>query len=239
MPKLSRRKRQLKEISSSRKTEDGEGSDNEEEEQEEVVEEPVAPSRGRKSAKDKAAAAAAAAKSSSTQSEAKEPLWVQCNTCDKWRLLPSTVDPESLPDIWTCDLNVYDPNRNSCDAAEESYGKEEDMKDLPLKSFFKLWVKKLKNADRAEAKMGAPAMTRNRKRKLDVEWIRCCNPSCGKWRAISRGIDTSAMLKKLNKNKRFGGEPLWFCSMNAWDDPTASCAAPQEPLWNCRWNLNR
>lgn len=28
-------------------------------------------------------------------------VWVQCNNCDKWRALPSTVDVDALPDIWT------------------------------------------------------------------------------------------------------------------------------------------
>ncbi len=154
--------------------------------------------------------------------------------------MPPTVDPESLPDIWTCSLNIYDPDRDHCDAPEENYSRDEELLDQPLKGFLKLWVKKLKNADRAETRMSSAATTRGnagRKRKADAEWIRCSNPSCGKWRAISRGIDSIALLKKLNKNKRFGGEPLWYCSMNSWDDTTASCAAPQEPLWDCRWNL--
>jgi hypothetical protein len=136
-------------------------------------------------------------------------------------------------------LNSYDPERAHCDAPEESYSREEDNQDLPLKGFLKLWLKKLKNADRAETRMATPAMTRARKRKADVEYIRCSNPSCGKWRAISRGIETQALLKKLNKNKRFGGESVWYCSMNSWDDTQASCAAPEEPFWDCRWNLSK
>lgn len=167
-----------------------------------------------------------------------EPVWVQCNTCDKWRSLPPSVNPAELPDIWTCDLNVYDPDRNSCTAPEENYLQGESEKDLPLKGFLRLWTKKLKNAERAESRLASPAMTRNRKRKLDVEYIKCCNPNCGKWRAISRGIESSFLLKRLNKNRKFGEGILWFCSMNSWDDTTASCAAPQEPLWNARWNLS-
>jgi hypothetical protein len=166
-------------------------------------------------------------------------VWVQCNRCDKWRSLPMTVDPRTLPEVWTCELNMYDPARMSCEAPEEEYTKEEEQQDLPLKSFFKIWVKRLKSGDRAEARLSSSAVTRNKKRKLDTEWIQCSNPSCGKWRAISKGIESANLIKRLNKNKRFGGDTNWFCSMNSWDDTTASCAAPQEPIWNCRWNLIR
>ena len=45
-------------------------------------------------------------------------VWVQCNTCDKWRALPKTVDPTQLPDIWYCELNIYDSERNNCNVSE-------------------------------------------------------------------------------------------------------------------------
>lgn len=226
MPKLSKRKRQLKEIHS-RKNEDGtaddSGDDNEEEEQEEVR---PAVSNNRSSKGTRA--------SSSAQANA-EPVWVQCNTCDKWRSLPSTVDPNSLPDIWTCDLNVYDPERANCEAPEENYNKEDDV-NAPQKSFLRLWLKRLRCADRAESRLGMS--TRAKKRKTEVEWVRCCNPACGKWRSLTRNIDSATMISKMYKNKHFVDNGAWYCSMNSWDESTASCSAPQEPLWNCRWNLN-
>eukprot|EP00600_Ochromonadales_sp_CCMP1393_P004079 CAMPEP_0174995692 /NCGR_PEP_ID=MMETSP0004_2-20121128/24307_1 /TAXON_ID=420556 /ORGANISM="Ochromonas sp., Strain CCMP1393" /LENGTH=663 /DNA_ID=CAMNT_0016250017 /DNA_START=310 /DNA_END=2301 /DNA_ORIENTATION=+ len=167
-----------------------------------------------------------------------EKVWVQCNECDKWRALPSSVDPDSLPDIWTCDMNHYDPLRMSCGAPEESYKLPEEEQHVPLKSFLKVWTKKLKCTDRAENRLSTAAQTRGKKRKLDAEWIQCSNPSCGKWRAVTRNIETANLLKRLNKGRHFGGEGVWYCSMNSWDETTASCAAPQEPLWNARWNLN-
>lgn len=109
----------------------------------------------------------------------------------------------------------------------------------PLKAFLKVWVKKLKNADRAETRLASSSVTRNKKRRMDTEWIQCSNPGCGKWRSLTSGIEAANLIKRLNKNKRFGGDSNWYCSMNSWDDTTASCAAPQEPLWNCRWNLAR
>jgi hypothetical protein len=48
-------------------------------------------------------------------------VWVQCNKCDKWRALPSTVDAAKLPEEWLCEYNVLDPNHASCDVPEEAY----------------------------------------------------------------------------------------------------------------------
>ena len=46
--------------------------------------------------------------------------WVQCDNCGKWRILPSTVKLSSLPKHWYCDMNIYDPKRMSCTAAEQT-----------------------------------------------------------------------------------------------------------------------
>ena len=51
--------------------------------------------------------------------------------------------------------------------------------------------------DKAEARLPPSAVTRGRKRRLDVEWIQCSNTSCGKWRAIAvRGMETNVMLRQ-------------------------------------------
>ena len=164
-------------------------------------------------------------------------VWVACNKCDKWRALPASVDSKSLPDIWVCGDNIYDPRHASCDAPEEAFRQE----DKEIRQFFKVWSKRLKNSDKAEQRLPPSAITRGRKRRLDIEWIQCTKPSCGKWRAISlRGLDTSTMLRKLNRNPRGGWhtkEVEWCCSMNSWDETKASCSAPQEDLYDCRWNL--
>ena len=33
------------------------------------------------------------------------PVWVQCDSCDKWRLLRDCMDPSALPKKWTCSMN--------------------------------------------------------------------------------------------------------------------------------------
>lgn len=33
------------------------------------------------------------------------PVWVQCGSCKKWRVVHDCADPSTLPDEWTCDMN--------------------------------------------------------------------------------------------------------------------------------------
>jgi len=46
--------------------------------------------------------------------------WVQCDQCKKWRIIPSHISISSLPERWYCSLNTYDPERNTCDAPEQT-----------------------------------------------------------------------------------------------------------------------
>jgi hypothetical protein len=46
--------------------------------------------------------------------------WVQCDSCGKWRILPSHIKISSLPKHWYCHLNTYDPKRNICSAPEQT-----------------------------------------------------------------------------------------------------------------------
>jgi len=46
--------------------------------------------------------------------------WVSCDRCSKWRLLPSMVNMDALPERWFCEMNTYDPKRNTCEALEQS-----------------------------------------------------------------------------------------------------------------------
>lgn len=65
-------------------------------------------------------------------------VWVACNRCDKWRALPSTVDAKSLPDVWLCEFNTYDPAHANCDVPEETYVQPDaplKVREYPPKSF--------------------------------------------------------------------------------------------------------
>ena len=53
-----------------------------------------------------------------------------------------------------------------------------------------------------------------------------------------RTIDTQQMLSRLSKRSRWGASGvMWYCSMNSWDETQASCASPQEQIYDCRWNI--
>lgn len=46
--------------------------------------------------------------------------WVQCDSCEKWRLQIGVENDEELPDKWYCRMNITDPRHNSCDAPERN-----------------------------------------------------------------------------------------------------------------------
>ena len=46
--------------------------------------------------------------------------WVQCETCKKWRKLPSHVPASGLPDLWYCRDNIWSPLVASCEVPEET-----------------------------------------------------------------------------------------------------------------------
>ena len=60
--------------------------------------------------------------------------WAQCSKCEKWRTLPPDVKTETLPDMWTCEMNIWDPVRSSCKVEEEPWDASEvtvrDTKDM-------------------------------------------------------------------------------------------------------------
>ena len=177
--------------------------------------------------------------------------WVQCDFCKKWRRLRGVVDSKKLVSSkWYCTMNKGDPDRSKCTAPEEEYDASpttpESMAEIKCRKQLRMWVRRLQVQDNYEARM--PSMTRlqkikakleepivenpKRKQKPPVlpkakvepyEWIRCCNPSCGKWRALLKSMDKQAVMDSCRDNK-------WYCVLNTWDDKMASCAAPQENL---------
>jgi CW-type Zinc Finger len=125
-PKVARRKKQSKEqllhseIAVSRKADAGDEDDyDEDEENAQESEKPVTSTSrvSKSSAAGSAATNSNCDKASSSLPPEDDRVWVQCNTCDKWRALPSTVDPALLPDIWFCELNIYDLARNCCEVS--------------------------------------------------------------------------------------------------------------------------
>jgi hypothetical protein len=157
--------------------------------------------------------------------------WVECDKCKKWRRLRGVVDEKKLPSKWYCSMNKNDPERARCSAPEEAYETPhtpESAADQRTRKHLRVWVRRLQCNEAYEARQ--PTLTRGKKRaaasssKEPYEWVRCCNPSCGKWRALLRIMDAKGNVIDRAKD----GE--WYCVMNTWDEKAASCAAPQENL---------
>eukprot|EP00613_Pedinella_sp_CCMP2098_P048196 CAMPEP_0171847910 /NCGR_PEP_ID=MMETSP0992-20121227/18678_1 /TAXON_ID=483369 /ORGANISM="non described non described, Strain CCMP2098" /LENGTH=209 /DNA_ID=CAMNT_0012466651 /DNA_START=133 /DNA_END=762 /DNA_ORIENTATION=+ len=144
--------------------------------------------------------------------------WVACDKCSQWRKLSGLTDLKSLPKKWFCKLNP-DQNYNDCSIPQE----EEEDPEQRLRAHLRLWARRLKLADEAETRLPMAHGTRAARRTRGVgeqEWVRCCDPNCGKWRALHRSMDCSNLGSGLDKE--------WYCVMNSWDEALASCAAPQE-----------
>lgn len=161
--------------------------------------------------------------------------WVQCDKCRKWRRLRGVVDEKKLPTKWYCSMNRNDPERARCSAPEEDYDTQqtpESAADARSRKHLRVWVRRLQCQEAYEARQ--PTLTRGKKRAVAnntmkengtaYEWIRCCNPSCGKWRALLRLMDAKTVMDRAKDGTE------WYCVMNTWDEKMASCAAPQENL---------
>ncbi|KAL5198158.1 hypothetical protein ABZP36_001670 [Zizania latifolia] len=48
-----------------------------------------------------------------------EEHWVCCDICEKWRLLPSGMDPSILPTEWKCSMLQWLPGMNVCEVSED------------------------------------------------------------------------------------------------------------------------
>ena len=153
--------------------------------------------------------------------------WVVCDKCEKWRRLRGVVDAKKLPSKWYCSMNKNDPERARCSAPEEPYDTPESATDHRARKHLRLWVRRLQSNEAYEARL--PTMTRRKwktnsnKPSEPYEWVRCCSPSCGKWRAILKIMDASSVIERAKNGE-------WYCVLNTWDEKFASCAAPQENL---------
>jgi CW-type Zinc Finger len=47
-------------------------------------------------------------------------IWVQCELCEKWRVLVNEVSEENIPEEWDCSMNSTDPCNNTCETSEKN-----------------------------------------------------------------------------------------------------------------------
>ena len=149
----------------------------------------------------------------------------------QWRRLRGVVDARKLPSRWYCSMNKTDPDRARCSAPEEEYESAttpESAMDQRTRKHLRVWVRRLhcneafENRQRSSKKRAA-ATSGPMNSNEPYEWIRCCNPNCGKWRMLLRSMDASQVMDKCKNGE-------WYCVMNTWDEKAASCGAAQEHL---------
>ncbi|KAL3796679.1 hypothetical protein HJC23_009979 [Cyclotella cryptica] len=95
-------------------------------------------------------------------------------------------------------------------------------RDARLRPYFKYWVNRLNSINEAEKKLSRTRAGKNMRvdSSQKIEWIKCSNPNCGKWRALPTYLKSTSVLESCNNT--------WFCVLNTWDEGMASCAAHQE-----------
>jgi len=69
-------------------------------------------------------ASAEASDSDDDESEEEEHLWIQCDACKKWRIVPTTMSGR-LPDTWQCRDNRWDPERMNCAVPQQELEEDE------------------------------------------------------------------------------------------------------------------
>lgn len=133
-------------------------------------------------------------------------------------------------------MNKTDPERARCSAPEEEYESAttpESAIDQRTRKHLRVWVRRLhcneafENRQRSSKKRAIAVANASGwgalHSKEPYEWIRCCNPSCGKWRMLLRSMDARSVIDKCRNGE-------WYCVMNTWDEKAASCGAAQENL---------
>jgi hypothetical protein len=125
--------------------------------------------------------------------------WVQCDSCKKWRILPSSVDTSELPKHWYCEMNTFDPERSRCSAPEQS--DQEILKERRRRKRKLVTIARLEAAGKIDAQTAAAQRLAldNKERKL----------ARGKGRLTSRSpkpskdsLDSECDIGKGKRKKR-------------------------------------
>jgi hypothetical protein len=123
-------------------------------------------------------------------SSGKQVEWVQCDSCKKWRTLPAENHPKYPSALdedkgWVCSMNAWAPHLANCQVPEESMLSPTAIK-------IRVWLRRIRTGDKYESRNNLKP-TYDRKtagttsiKTVPIDWVRCCSPLCGKWRACLR-----------------------------------------------------
>lgn len=182
--------------------------------------------------------------------------WVACDSCGKWRSLPSSIDTEALPSVWYCSMNEWDPLHNTCDAPDQSqlHGtegmkKRDDGMIGSESTSFKGRSKARRKSGAHKGGRGDMDMEEDRANAADdddsdqdVGHTGGHNPtkrrSVGKARSQQAAIIDKVDWVQCNKCSKWRKVPgninvedlpeVWFCYLNTWAPNMARCSAKQE-----------
>ncbi|CBN78420.1 conserved unknown protein [Ectocarpus siliculosus] len=179
-------------------------------------------------------------------------VWVQCDTCKKWRRLPDFVDPDQLPLKWHCEMNIYDAARANCRAKQESSTAtllEAERKVRQQKRRQQQQQREEEEDDEEEeSDEESRAKDANLRRFLSgwARRIKCAEkaksklapsmstrgkrkaPSQAQWVRCQNCGKWRALLRCMDASLFLGHGQQFYCLMNTWNESLASCSAPQE-----------
>jgi hypothetical protein len=127
--------------------------------------------------------------------------WVQCNKCNKWRVVAPDINPDDLPEVWYCALNKWNTAYNRCAAPLEPDPGAPDGRSRRNNDVYNT------NYDPLNSNTSIVKKT---------QWVQCERKNCKKWRKIPLNVDMTQLPE------------LWYCEMNKWDPDRASCDGPEE-----------
>lgn len=159
--------------------------------------------------------------------------WVQCTKCAKWRKVPPHIDVNSLPDVWLCNMNNWNPAVAKCSAPEEvdepvevpttvatpgrghaggRGGGHNSARNAQHQAILQQMI--AANAAAMAAAANAPPLAPGEIKR--TQWVQCERKNCQKWRKVPAYIDTSKFPAK------------WYCDLNFWSPDRAFCDVPED-----------
>jgi hypothetical protein len=166
--------------------------------------------------------------------------WVQCTKCAKWRKVPPHIDVNSLPDVWLCNMNNWNPAVAKCSAPEEvdepvetptamatmavattpgrghagggRGGGHNAARSAQHQAILQQMI--AANAAAMAAAANAPPLAPGEIKR--TQWVQCERKNCQKWRKVPAYIDISKFPAK------------WYCDLNFWSPDRAFCDVAED-----------
>ena len=140
--------------------------------------------------------------------------WVECTKCKRWRKVPSDI-AKTLPDVWYCTMNNWNPLTNKCSVKEET-DETPFFPIIGLGSEVTHAIAPVKPKGQPGRKAAVPPPGSGAPVKKVTQWVQCERRNCKKWRKVPMHVNMKTMPEK------------WYCEMNTWDLDRASCDAGED-----------